>query len=299
MKKLLLVMNPYAGTRKCNPVLADVIYLFNCRDFEVTVHMTAGPGDGARIVRERAEGYDLIVCAGGDGTFNETLTGLRLAGLDIPVGYIPCGSTNDFAASLHLPTSILPAAKAIMNGTPVRYDMGRFGDRYFSYVASFGAFTRTSYSTPQSVKNALGHLAYVLEGAKELFNIPKLHLRFDTDQGTFEDDYIFGAVSNSTSVGGILNLDPSIVDMQDGKFELMLVRPPKNPAELGNLISALRNQRYVSPMLTFKTVQSLSVTCPADMSWTLDGEEARTDGHVEIENLHHSFRLMQDTRLQV
>lgn len=298
MKKLLLVMNPYAGTRKANAVLTDVIYLFNCRDFEVTVHMTAGPGDGADVVARKAAEMDLIVCAGGDGTFNETLSGLRRAGVDVPVGYIPCGSTNDFAASLHLPTSIMPAARAIMDGTPVRYDMGRFGDRYFSYVASFGAFTRTSYATPQSVKNALGHLAYVLAGAKELFNIPKEHLRFETDGGTFEDDYIFGAISNSTSVGGILTLDPSIVDMQDGKFELMLVRPPKNPAELANLISALTNQHYVSPMLTFKTVSRLKVICPQGMSWTLDGEEAKTNGVVEIENLHHSFRLMQDTRIR-
>lgn len=298
MKKLLLVMNPYAGTRKANPVLADIIYLFNCRGFEVTAHMTAGPGDGADVVAKKAAEMDLIVCAGGDGTFNETLTGLRRAGVDIPVGYIPCGSTNDFAASLHLPTSIMPAARAIMDGAPVRYDMGRFGDRYFSYVASFGAFTKTSYSTPQSVKNALGHLAYVLEGAKELFNIPVEHLRFETDHGVFEDDYIFGAISNSTSVGGILTLDPSIVDMQDGRFELMLVRPPKNPVELANLITALTTQKYVSPMLTFQTVSRLTVHCPEGMSWTLDGEEAKAPACLEIENLHHSFRLMQDTRIR-
>lgn len=298
MKKMLLIMNPYAGTRKGNKVLADIIGLFNSRGYEVTAHMTAGPGDGARVVEERAKEADLVVCAGGDGTFNETITGLLRSGLSLPVGYIPCGSTNDFAGSLHLPTAPLLAAQAIVDGAPVAYDVGRFGDRYFSYVASFGAFTKASYATPQSVKNTLGHLAYILAGAKELFQIPMEHVAFDTDAGSFEGDYIFGAVSNSTSVGGILTLDPKIVDMRDGKFELMLVRPPKNPGELLNLVTALTAQKYESPMLTFQTVSRLTVTASPDMAWTLDGEKAEGRPTVEIENLHHAIRLIKTGEAQ-
>lgn len=293
MKKLFFVMNPYAGTRKANRVLADIISLFNRFGYDVIIYMTAGPGDGARAVAQRAKEMDLIVCAGGDGTFNEVVTGIMRSGVEVPVGYIPCGSTNDFANSLKLPTNILDAARTIVNGKPSAYDLGRFGDRYFSYVASFGAFTKTSYATSQNLKNALGHMAYLLEGVKELFQIPKAHLVFETDQGNFEGDYIFGAVSNSTSVGGILTLDPKIVDMQDGKFELMLVRPPKNPLELADLVSALTSQRYNSPMLTFQTVSWLRVQADPDMDWTLDGERAAGQSVLEIENLHHAIRLIR------
>lgn len=293
MKKLLLLMNPFAGTRKANRVLADVLLLFNNRGYDVTVHMTAGPGDGAKAVQARAAEMDLIVVAGGDGTFNEAITGLLRSGVDCPLGYIPCGSTNDFANSLHLPLDVLSAAEAIMDGEPVSYDVGRFGDRYFSYVASFGAFTRTSYATSQSVKNMLGHLAYVLAGVKEIFRIPKAHVAVETDDGSFEGEYIFGAVSNSTSVGGILTLDPKLVDMRDGKFELMLVRPPKDALELLNLIQALMAQRYVSPMLTFRTVSRLTVRPDPTMAWTLDGEKADGSPEIEIENLHNAIRLVQ------
>ena len=180
-----------------------------------------------------------------------------------------------------------------MDGEPVSYDVGRFGDRYFSYVASFGAFTRTSYATSQSVKNMLGHLAYVLAGVKEIFRIPKAHVAVETDDGSFEGEYIFGAVSNSTSVGGILTLDPKLVDMRDGKFELMLVRPPKDALELLNLIQALMAQRYVSPMLTFRTVSRLTVRPDPTMAWTLDGEKADGSPEIEIENLHNAIRLVQ------
>ena len=224
MKKMLFVMNPYAGQRRANRYLADVISIFNRGGYAVSAYMTAGPGDGARVVEEVAPDMDLVVCAGGDGTFNEMITGVLRSGADVPLGYIPAGSTNDFAASLGLPTNILKAAREIVEGEPVRYDVGRFGSRYFSYVASFGAFTRASYATPQNVKNALSHTAYILEGIQELSQIRKLHVRFETDDQVVEDDFIFGAISNSTSVGGILTLDPKQVDMRDGRFELLLVR---------------------------------------------------------------------------
>ena len=180
-----------------------------------------------------------------------------------------------------------------MDGDPVPYDVGRFGDRYFSYVASFGAFTKASYSTPQNVKNALGHVAYVLQGAKELFQIPKEHVAFDTDNGSFEGDYIFGAISNSTSAGGILTLDPNVVDMQDGKFELMLIRPPKDAVELMGCIQALTGQRYDTPMLTFCSASRLTVTASPEMAWTLDGEKEEGHETVEVENLHRAIRLIQ------
>ena len=156
-------MNPYAGTRKAAKILTDILAVFNRADYQVLTYMTAATGDARQAVLNQARGMDLVVCCGGDGTLNETVSGLIEAGLDIPVGYIPAGSTNDFATSLKLSTNPVQAAKAIVEGVPTAYDVGRFGDRYFAYVASFGAFTKSSYATPQSVKNALGHTAYVLK----------------------------------------------------------------------------------------------------------------------------------------
>ena len=293
MKRILLVMNPYSGQRRANRYLPEIIGIFNSGGYEVVTYMTAAPGDATRIVADRGGDVDRVVCIGGDGTLNECISGLLQADLEIPVGYIPAGTTNDFASSLHLPTNVLEAAEAIVAGEPVIYDAGRFGNRYFSYVASFGAFTRASYATPQYVKNALGHMAYLLEGITELSQIRKTHVRFELEDEVVEDDFIFGAVSNSTSVGGVLTLDPRQVDMCDGKFELLLVRMPRDPIELGECIHAIRTQHYNCEMMTFRTVSKLRVIADANMPWTLDGE--REDGHsqVEITNLHEAIRIIQ------
>ena len=293
MKKLLFVMNPFAGTRRANRVLAEVLSVFNRAGYEVMTYMTAGQGDATREVQARAAEVDLVVCVGGDGTFNETITGVLRSGRDLPVGYLPAGSTNDFAASLHLPTDLLQAARDIVEGEPCCYDVGKFGNRYFSYVASFGAFTRTSYSTPQNIKNALGHTAYLLDGISELSQIKPLHVRFELENEVIDDNFIFGAISNSTSVGGILTLDPRQVDMSDGKFELLLVRAPRDLVELSECIRALRTQKYNCSMLTFRPASRVTVYADPAMAWTLDGE--REEGHdcVEVENLHHAIRLLQ------
>ena len=290
---MLFVMNPYAGTKQGVRYLADVIAIFNRADYEVLTYMTSGQGDAQRIVTEKASEVDLVVCAGGDGTFNEAVSGILSSGLDVPLGYIPCGSTNDFAASLGLPTNILKAAQEIVEGTPIRYDMGLFGSRYFSYVASFGAFTRASYATPQSVKNALGHMAYILGGISELSQIRKEKVRIELKDRVIEDEFLFGAVSNSTSMGGILTLDPKQVDMKDGKFELLLVRAPKNLAEIGECLQALQTQKYNCAMITFLSTDSLTVVANPDMPWTLDGEREDGHAHIEIRNLHQVLRLMK------
>ena len=294
MKKLLFIMNPHAGMKKANRFLVDIINIFNRAGYDVLTYMTAAPGDCITAVEQKAAGMDLIVCVGGDGTFNETVTGLLRTGLDIPLGYIPAGSTNDFAASLKLPTNVLEAARNIAEGEPVTFDIGRFAERYFTYVASFGAFTRTSYATPQSFKNALGHTAYLLSGIQELSQIRKFHVRFELDDGAIiEDDFIFGAISNSTSVGGILTLDPKQVDMRDGKFELFLVRAPKDVLELSECAKALTEQKYNCKVITFCSASKITVTAPGDMNWTLDGELETGHENVQVDNLHQAIRLMQ------
>jgi YegS/Rv2252/BmrU family lipid kinase len=296
MKKLLFVMNPRAGQRKANRHLAEILAIFNRAGYRVDTYMTAGPGDGVQVVTRRAAEVDLVVCCGGDGTFNETVTGMLQSDIQVPIGYIPAGSTNDFAASLHLPTNPVKAAQAIVEGQPMTYDVGRFGQRYFAYVASFGAFTRASYATPQSIKNALGHTAYILEGITELPQIHKTHVRLELDGGrVVEDDFIFGAISNSTSVGGVLTLDPKQVDMRDGLFELLLVRAPRDLAELGECIKALRTHQYNCRMITFLSASSVAVTADPHMCWTLDGEKEAGHHRVQVENLRHAIRLIQRT----
>lgn len=257
------------------------------------------------LLRERLEGsgitatdalspdVELIVCIGGDGTFNEVISGVVSVGAATPIGYIPAGSTNDFAASLGLSKNVVQAAQDIAAGKPVSYDIGRFRDRYFTYVASFGAFTKTSYATSQSVKNALGHLAYVLEGIREITSLHRYHVAVTLDDSLREeDDYIFGAVSNSTSVGGILTLDKNVVDMNDGLFELLLVKYPRNMSELAEVIKALTSQKYDSPSLIFRPAKKLSVAADPGMDWTLDGEFAKGSADVEIENLHSAVNIV-------
>ncbi len=293
MKKMLFILNPNAGMRKANRYLPQIISIFNRADYQVSVHITAGQADAAVITQQLAKQMDVVVCCGGDGTFNEVVNGLLRSGTDIPIGYIPAGSTNDFAASLKLPTNVLEAARCIVSGNPQRYDVGSFGDRFFSYVASFGAFTRASYATPQNVKNALGHTAYVLEGINELSQIRKLHARLELDNEVIEDDFLFGAISNSTSVGGILTLDPRQVDMSDGKFEVLLVRAPKDAIEIAECLHALRTQKYNCSMITFRPTTHVKVTASQELTWTLDGERADCSNAVEICNLHRAIQLIQ------
>ena len=294
MKKMLFVMNPYSGMRRAVRYLTDLISMFNRAGYEVITHMTGGQGDATEVVRNTAPRVDMVVCCGGDGTFNETITGMLQSGADVPIGYIPAGSTNDFAASLRLSTNILQAARDILEGEPIPYDVGKFGERYFSYVASFGAFTKASYTTPQSIKNALGHTAYVLEGITELSQIRKEHVRMELNGMEIEDDFIFGAICNSTSVGGILQLDPKKVDMSDGLFEVMLVRAPKNFTEIAECIQAAQTLDFDScSMITYASASNIKVYASEDMPWTLDGE--REDGHKEIEvrNLQRAVRLIK------
>ena len=293
MRKLLFLLNPNAGQRRVNKFLTDIIGVFNEGGYEVTVFLTTGPGDGTRIVRDRAKDYDLVVCAGGDGTLNETITGLMEAGADCPIGYIPCGSTNDFAATLKLSMDVVQAARDIMLGAPEEYDLGKWGERYFSYIASFGAFTRVSYATPQNLKNALGHLAYVLSGIQELPQIRSIPMSLELDGERVEGKYIFGAVSNSTSVGGVFTLDPRLVDLRDGKFEVILVRLPRDMNELAACISAIQSGTYDCAAITFRSVSRLTVRQDPAVVWTLDGERAEGQQEIPIENLHRAIRLVR------
>ena len=291
-KRLLLILNPISGKMAGKRHLADVLELF-CRDgYTPTVFVTTHQGHAREMALAHGGDTDLVVCLGGDGTFNEVVGGLLDGGYTTPIGYIPCGSTNDFAAGIGLKKTIPEAAAAILSGTPHTYDVGMFGDRCFSYVASFGIFTRTSYATPQNVKNALGHLAYLLEGIKELSNIHPWSVRIEVDGQTVEGEYLFGAVSNATSLGGVLKMDPSTVDMNDGRLELLLVRMPRNATELSECVRALAEHRYDTDVITFMSGSDFTVTADPAMDWTLDGEWGSGGATIHIRNRRDAITLV-------
>ena len=292
MKKLLFIVNPRAGKTKSTAPLFDAVAAFSRAGYLVRVFVTEAGGQARDIAAKWGGQYDLVVCAGGDGTLNETISGLMQLEQRPPLGYLPNGSTNDFAASLHLHTTVETAARAVAGGVPYSLDIGRHNDRYFAYVASFGAFTRSSYSASQAAKNALGHFAYILEGLGDLDSLRPYRCAIDADGEHFEGDFIFGAVCNSTSLGGLVKLDPKHVSMDDGTLELLLLRMPKTALDLQNLITAMTRMQYDYPGVIFRHVKNVVLTTNENISWSLDGEYAASAPRVEIQCLPGAIELV-------
>lgn len=292
MKKLLLIINPVAGRNQAQADLFKMVRVFAEHDCEVTVYPTRGPQDCTRKVLADAGRFDLVVCCGGDGTLNEMVSGMMQREDHVPMGYIPLGSTNDFAASLHLPSHVEEAALRCVEGTAFHMDVGSLNDRYFNYIAAFGAFTEASYATPQQIKNALGHLAYILEGVKSLGRLQPIHVRITADGETFEEDYLFGAVTNTVSLGGVLRLDPSRVLLDDGMYELLLVKNPQNPAEAQAMLSALMLQNYDGPLVRMLRASDILFESNHEISWTIDGEFGGSFSTTHILNNKNAVTLM-------
>ena len=291
-KTLLFIVNPRAGKTKSSAPLFDAVATFGRAGYLVRVMLTQAAGDAARFAAQWGGDYDLVVCAGGDGTLNETLSGLMQLENRPPVGYLPNGSTNDFAASLHIPGKPAVAAQAIARGNIQVLDIGQWAHRYFVYVASFGAFTRSSYTASQAAKNALGHFAYILEGMKDLNTLRPYRVKVTADGEVLDGEYLFGAVCNSTSIGGLMKLDPEKVVLDDGKFEMLLVPSPKTALELQNLVLALLNQQYDSQGLIFRHVSSIHLETEENLPWSLDGEYAPSVPAVDIVNRRWGLRML-------
>ena len=291
MKKLLFIVNPKAGRTRSLAPMFNVMARFSEAGYIIKLVVTEKSGDARRAAAQLGEQFDLVVCAGGDGTLNETLNGLMKLENKPPVGYIPHGSTNDFATSLEIPDDPVVAAAAISCGRTRPLDLGRHNQRHFAYVASFGAFTRASYSATQAAKNALGHLAYIFEGLNSLDTLRPYRCRIEADGEVFEGEFIFGGICNSTSLGGLVKLDPKLVKMDDGKFELLLLRMPKTPADLTNLSASLTKMEYNEPNVIFRHVEHVVVTTEDDLPWSLDGEKAASEPRVEIDCIHPAFEI--------
>ncbi|MDD4715158.1 MAG: diacylglycerol kinase family lipid kinase [Oscillospiraceae bacterium] len=292
-KKLLFLLNPISGTGKAKLHLFSMIEAFTSAGYLVTVYPTCGKGDAMRLAEEIGGDYDRVVCCGGDGTLNETVRGLLQGGHHTPLGYIPAGSTNDFANSLGLPRQFVKAAQVAASGAPFACDIGAFEDNKFIYVAAFGVFAEVSFETSQQIKNILGHLAYVLEGVSRLSNLKSYHIRVTYEGGVIEEDCILGMVTNSLSVGGFRGLCGKDVKLDDGLFEVLLIRRPQNAAEWQGLITALLQQDFSNRMLHSFTASSVRISSDVDILWTLDGEYGGAFKTASIKNLKQAMQIIR------
>ena len=297
-KKILFIMNPKSGLMQAPKHMADIIGIFSGAGYLTQVLMTTGPGDANSFAAEYGGEADIVAVSGGDGTLNGAIDGLLKGGHNTPIGYIPAGSTNDFANSIGLPKSILECAEKVVRGTPQHVDIGCFNGRYFSYVASFGAFTSTTYSVPQNIKNILGHSAYVMAGVKELAHIKSIHAKITLEKGTPEEeihegDYVLGGVCNSKSIGGIVNLQKLDVDMNDGLMEVLLIKMPKDLIELSDTTASILNGTFKSHQIEKYSAQRVTFELDEDIHWTLDGEYEKGSGICEIDTIESAISLIK------
>ena len=291
-KKLLMIVNPRAGKTKPAGPLFGAAAALSEKGYLLSVRPTKGQGHARAIAAVEGAKFDVVVAVGGDGTLNEVAAGLMTLSSPPPLGYFPPGSTNDFAASLKISGDPEEAVQAVLRAQPRQLDVGMWNERSFVYVASFGAFTRSSYSAPQSVKNALGHLAYILEGVKDLDTLRPYRIRLTADGEVLDGEYLFGAVCNSTSIGGLMKLDSERVVLDDGKFEMLLIPNPKTPGDLQKLVMALLEQKYDREGLVFRHVSSIHLQTEEDLPWSLDGEYAPSQPEVTVENRCRALTML-------
>lgn len=290
-KQMLFVYNPRSGKARIRSNLLDIIDIFVKAGYEVTAYPTQAPGDAVKAVQERREGYGIVVCSGGDGTLDEVVTGMMKSDKRLPIGYVPAGSTNDFANSLGIPKSMLQAADAVVNGKNFACDVGKFNNDIFIYVAAFGIFTDVSYGTPQDTKNVLGHAAYLIEGVKRLPSLRAYPLKITCNGEIIEGEFLYGMVTNSHSVGGFRGITGQNVALDDGLFEVTLIRKPTNPLDLNNIIAALVDKRVKSEYIYTFTTESVKVESEEPVAWTLDGEYGGDHRKVEIENWKQALTI--------
>ena len=292
MKRVLFIYNPNAGKGLVKNRLSDILDIIAKAGYEIIVYPTQSYKDAYRKVATFTGDYDRVICCGGDGTLDEVVTGMMARRDRIPIGYIPAGTTNDFANSLHIPKNMLEAAQTAVNGRVFPCDIGKFNDDVFVYIAAFGMFTDVSYETKQEMKNILGHLAYVLEGMTRLFDIPSHHMKVTYEDEEIEDEFIFGMVTNSKSVGGFKSIVGKNVVFDDGEFEVTLIKTPSNPIALQELISALLiGQVNTKHMYSFKAGH-VKFESAEEIAWTLDGEYGGQHDEVEVTNCRQALEIM-------
>lgn len=290
-KRALLIVNPCAGKTKSRAGTFEIVDKFSKGDYEFSIQTTTCQGDATNIVKRELDGKDMVVCCGGDGTLNETINGVMDMPRRVPIGYIPTGTTNDLATSLGIPSGIKEATDLIIGGHTNDYDVGLFNNRCFTYVASFGAFSRASYATPQKYKNMFGHAAYIVAAVPEVMNIHPTKMRIEHDGGVIEGEFMFGAVSNSLSVGGFFKLPREEVKFNDGVFEVLLV-PKIGMTHLFPILHKVRSQNYDGKEIIFFKTSKIKIYAPdEEVPWTLDGEFGGNHHNVSIHVLERAVEI--------
>ena len=290
-RRALWIINPAAGRRTIQRFIPSVLRILMDAGYMVTTLVTARKGEATELAERYAGDFDLIVCSGGDGTLNETVTGLVRSGSSLPVGYIPCGTTNDFAAARGLPRDAVAAARRIAAGQVSSCDLGRFGSRFFVNSAVFGAFSWMAYTTDQTLKNTLGYTAYLLDGMMDLSRIRPIHMKLTADGREWEGDYVFGAVSNASALGGIIELPVDPDSLSDGLLELTLIRAPRTLQDLDIIVHSILNKDFSGSFLTVTRVRELLVENDPELRWSLDGEDSGALDRVEIRAVPGLLRL--------
>ena len=295
MKKMLFLVNPKAGKKVVKNKIFEMITIFTKAGYHVEFHPTLNANDAALCVEKMGANYDMIVCAGGDGTLDNTVTGLmklKENGITVPLGYIPCGSTNDFGKSLRLSMNPVKAARDIVKGTECPIDVGVLGGQNFIYVAAFGIFTDISYSTPQKLKNLLGHSAYIMEAFKELSRIDPVKIAARFDDEVVKGEFLYGQITNSLSVGGMKLIGPRDVSFCDGEFECLLIKKPRNPFELAKILKSIAVNK-MDPKLVYHTkAKQIKIIGEKPIPWTVDGEEGGIFKEVKAKNINKAITLI-------
>ena len=291
-RNLMLIVNPRSGRGLSKSAVGTIVSQLCLGGYIVTVYYTNSEENPETLAFDYAKHHDLAVCVGGDGTLSSVISGLISANVSIPVGFIPSGTSNDVATTLALSRNPAEAVKTILNGKPHPIDVGIFSGRYFTYIAAFGAFTGVSYRTPQSAKRALGHFAYVLGGLADVFTIKARRTIVEHDDGIIEGDFIFGAVLNSTSVAGLVKLDPRRVNLADGLFEIILVKQPIALPRLIDTLTSIMTQNYDGDNVLMLHSSKARFSFLEEVAWTIDGENGGNHTEVEIDNCHEAISII-------
>lgn len=293
MKKALFIVNPVSGKKEILFKFAEVLKIFTDAKLDLELHFTTKREEAINFVKEYSKDKDLIICSGGDGTLNEVVNGVMMHNVKIPIAYIPSGTTNDFASSIGLSNDVVKCAKEIVTGTPHAIDIGRYSDKYFVYVAAFGAFTQSSYSTPQDLKNIFGHFAYIMTGMSELPNIREKNIKITTEtKEVFEGNYFLGAISNTRSIAGLIKFKNSNVDLSDGYFELMLIGSPKDFSDLKVIGDFINTKKAKGPLFTFIHAKEFHIESETQSTWSIDGEAHKIGKDETFTNVEKAIQII-------
>lgn len=271
--KILLIVNPRSGRGKSKEVLFDIVDTLTHSGKTVTVYTTKQKKQTIDYIAENVQNYDTVAACGGDGTLNECFNGVIKSGVRVPIGYIPLGSTNDFATSLNLPLDHIEAAKVVAAGKSVPYDVGSLNGSYFTYIACAGAFAETSYLTAQNLKNKIGHSAYLLSAFKSISTLKKTTMEITTSDFTLKDDFLFTSFSNSLNAGVVLNFNSNDIKFDDGLFELLLVKMPKDIIDFTSLVKDILNANFNNKLIRLFKTSECHVKAEVGIGWSLDGED--------------------------